>query len=385
MLIDGEEVFFPEQTNDHLIIYAPLRGYLAQASSALYDELIKDESDVKSSFIASLKKRPYFDPAETLHDLHHSVPGLSIPITDDCNLRCKYCYFCAGDEGHSMTMSTQQIQACVDSFFERLDSYSIWEAGNYLGVSIAGGGEPTCRFRQMRYAIDYVTKRCAERELIPRFSMPTNGMYGQPIREYIVQKFAHVSLSFDGPKFIHDRHRPTKSGNGSFDTVYETGKYFLRTGQSFTIRSTISSYSLNYIEDILNFFDKEFPGVKVGLEPLDDLGRARFNNDEIQPPDQDLFTARLQEAYRHADRAGMTVRNSSVGHFELLTPFFCRNASGPGWVFTSDGRIVACTRVPEGDEFCFGHYDEKSNKYLIDEERITSLRALTLMSVLTAS
>lgn len=381
MIVEGEEVFFPEKRDGkEFLVYVPLRGYLIQAHPQISEELQNPSSEVRKLFIKKIKARKYIDPHKTLTDLHRSVPGLSIPITDDCNLRCRYCYCSAGEEAKSLTMSYEQIQLCVDTYFSRLDNYSIWEDGNFLGVSIAGGGEPTYKFSQMKFAIDYVTKKCGERNLTPRFSMPTNGVYGDDIRQFIVEHFAHVSLSLDGPKFIHDKQRPTKNGRGSFDTVFETGKYFLDAGMSFTIRSTVSKFSLPYIEDMLDFFDKEFPGIKVGLEPLDYLGRAVSGDDEVLPPDVDDFAIRLTEAYEHAGRSGITVRNSAVGHFELLTPFFCRNACGPGWVFTADGRIIACTRDPEGDHFCFGKYDASSNTYVIDEDSIANLRAQNVMS-----
>lgn len=381
MNIDGEEIFFPESREDkEFLVYVPLRGYLVQALPQIKDELTNPESPIRRAFIKKLQSRTYIDPQKTLNDLHRSVPGLSIPITDDCNLRCKYCYYSAGEGTKSKTMSCDQIKLCVDTYFSRLDDYSIWEDGNYLGVSIAGGGEPTCKFGEMKYAIDYVTERCDERGLKPRFSMPTNGVYGDEIRQYVVDHFAHISLSMDGPRFIHDRQRPTKSGKGSFDTVFKTGKYFLGAGLSFTIRSTVSRFSLPYIEEMLDFFNAEFPGIKVGLEPLDYLGRAVNGGDEMLPPDEEEFTTRLTEAYAHAGKLGATVRNSAVGHFELLTPFFCRNACGPGWVFTADGRVIACTRDPEGDHFCFGRYDESSNTYHIDERQIETLRAQNVLN-----
>lgn len=381
MIIEGEEIFFPEERdNKEFLVYVPLRGYLVQAIPQIREELENPNSEVRRLFLERMRGRKYIDPEKTLHNLYKSVPGLSIPITDNCNLRCKYCYYSAGDEAKSQTMSCEQIKLCVDTYFSRLDDYSIWENGNYLGVSIAGGGEPTYKFTEMRYAIEYVSAKCNERGLTPRFSMPTNGVYGDDIRQYIVEHFAHVSLSLDGPQFIHDRQRPTKGGKGSFDAAFKTGKYFLDAGMSFTIRSTVSRFSLPYLEEMLDFFNEEFPGIKVGLEPLDYLGRAITGNDEMVPPDADVFAARLTEAYEHAGKLGTTVRNSAVGHFELLTPFFCRNACGPGWVFTTDGRIIACTRDPEGDSFCFGKYDATANRYILDEEKIASLRAQNVLN-----
>lgn len=381
MIIDGEEIFFPEtREGKECLVYVPLRGYLIQTLPQLKNELSDPDSPIRHAFLERIKARDRIDPRKTLNDLYRSVPGISIPITDDCNLRCKYCYYSAGEKSKSKTMTLEQIKLCIDTYFARLDDYSIWEDGNYLGVSIAGGGEPTYKFKEMKYAIDYMTKRCEERGLAPRFSMPTNGVYGDEIRRYIVEHFAHISLSMDGPQFIHDKQRPTKNGKGSFEKVFKTGKYFLDAGMSFTIRSTISQFALPHIEEILNFFNTEFPGIKVGLEPLDYLGRAIDGNGEMLPPNDEEFAERLTEAYKHAGKLGTTVRNSAVGHFELLTPFFCRNACGPGWVFTVDGRIIACTRDPEGDHFCFGQYDEESNVYQIDEQRIKSLRAQNVLN-----
>lgn len=92
------------------------------------------------------------------------------------------------------------------------------------------------------------------------FSMATNGCFENTVRRYIVENFANISLSFDGPAHIQDRHGPHKEGSGSFEAVFETAKYFHRNNFPFAVRVTVSEFSMHYLEEIVDFFLQSFRG-----------------------------------------------------------------------------------------------------------------------------
>lgn len=85
--------------------------------------------------------------------------------------------------------------------------------------------------------------------------MPTNGAYGQPVREFILKHFFQISFSMDGPEFIQNVHRPYRNGAGSFEKVFETAKFFYENKMNMAFRITVTDYSLPHLIEILNFFD----------------------------------------------------------------------------------------------------------------------------------
>ena len=89
MIADGEEIFIIEGPKEYDILYVPLRAYVAQIPKG--SDPLSDEGFMKE-FIELMKTKQYFDVKDFLDKMHRSLPELSIPITDDCNLRCIYCY-----------------------------------------------------------------------------------------------------------------------------------------------------------------------------------------------------------------------------------------------------------------------------------------------------
>lgn len=379
MIIRGEELFFIDRIDslDSKIVYVPLRSFLAVIRNELAEHIKNDDSPIADAFFDHLKEKTLIDPY-ALHEIAIGIlPQISIPVTDNCNLRCQYCYFRAGDEDKRRSQSKEEIKCYVDAYLRRIGNYKVRNKENYIDVSIAGGGEPTVEFDTFQYAISYCEEVFPKEGLTPRFSMPTNGVYGQRVREFIADHFYQVSLSMDGPQFIQDKHRPLKNGDSSFKWVYDTAKYFYDCKLPYAFRATVSAYSVNYLKEILDFFNKEFPGKMVGLEPMNLFGRA-IGNKELLPPDEAEYSERLLEAYDYAYSKNIPIRTAGTGKFDQLRTVFCGAVGIPNWTITTEGRITSCTRDNLPDVFSFGKYDERKKEIWIDEDKIRTLRDMNV-------
>lgn len=379
MIIRGEELFFIERfgTFDSRIVYAPLRSFLAVVRNELVECIEKNNSSVADVFFDHLKEKKLINPYE-LHEIATGIlPQISIPVTDNCNLRCQYCYFRAGDKDRRRSQSKEEIKCYVDAYLRRIGDYKVRNKENYIDVSIAGGGEPTVEFDVFQYAVLYCEEAFKERGLLPRFSMPTNGVYGDRVRSFIADHFYQVSLSMDGPQFIQDKHRPLASGEASFKWVYDTAKYFYKRKIPYAFRVTVSAYSVHYLKEILDFFNEEFPGKMVGLEPMNLFGRA-VGNRELQPPDEMEYSEKLLEAYDYAYSKNIPIRTAGTGKFDQLRTVFCGAVGIPNWTITTEGRITSCTRDNLPDLFSFGRYDKEKKEIVIDEGKIKTLRNMNV-------
>ena len=381
MLLRGEEIFFLERYEhpELSIVYVPLRSFLAVCKKELIEIIKEDNSKVADDFFKTLYRKTLINPYD-IHKISTNIaPQLSIPITDNCNLKCQYCYFRAGDDDKRATQSKEEIKSCVDAYIKALEKYPIHKKENCIDISIAGGGEPTTSFDQLKYTVLYCEQAFNKIGVIPHFSMPTNGVYGDEVRSFIVSHFTQISLSMDGPKHIQDLHRPMKNGKSSYVAVFDTAKYFYKAGLPYAFRATISNYSVNYMKEILDFFNTEFPGKTVGFEPLNLFGRA-IGNEMIAPPNDDLYSEKLLEAYDYAYSHGISIRTAGTGKFDQLRTVFCGAVGIPNWTITTDGRITSCTRDNLPEVFSFGTYDRNNKSLIIEEEKINKIRQFNVFN-----
>ena len=383
MKIRGEEIFFVNYEKDEkkVIVYVPLRSYLGLYSKKIKDILtLSDKSSpISDDFFEKLNTYQLVDIVKAHEESKMIIPELSLPITNDCNLRCEYCYFRAGDADVCQTMSKEVIQNVVDAYFECINDYPRKLTNDRISITIAGGGEPTVKFDLFKYAILYIEKKCKNNGLVPVFHMPTNGAHGMEVREFILKHFDEISFSMDGPKFIQDYHRPFKNGKSSYDVVYASAKFYYEHRQKMAFRITVTDYSLKYLKEILDFFDENFKGVPLGIEAMNDFGRA-INNHKVQAPDPDEFAARLVDAYKHAEKKKMVIYNSANSKMYSLRTFFCGAVGIPNWTVTCDGRITSCTRDNMHEDFTFGFFDYDNKKIIIDKDKVAKLRDMNILN-----
>ena len=384
MFIENEELFFLdyEGGESQSILYAPRRSYLALVKNDLRDAVLNPQnSNAKHELLQRLRSRKYIDLEEFLSLVSNVRPILSVAVTENCSLRCTYCYASAGEPHKRNSMTTEMINSLLISYFNyfpELINPAQFKTKN-VEIRIMGGGEATYEFDKLKYLVERSRELAAERELTCSFSLPTNGIYGNTIREFLAKNMSSISLSFDGIPEIQNLHRPLPNGSPSFPIVYETAKYFYEHQVPFAFRSTVSDYSLNYLEEITSFFHKEFPGILMSLEPLSPLGRANYNQ-TVRPPDKKLFGEKLVALMKSGAEKGMKIVNSASSEFNMLRPVFCSNVAVPNWTVAVDGRIYCCERDDAPDDFLLGQFDFDSGEFVLFPEKIQKIRQMNVFS-----
>lgn len=116
-------------------MYVPLRSYLAVARKELIPILEEDNSAIADSFFEHLSKKTLINPYELHQVITRIASQISIPVTDNCNLKCKYCYFRAGDADKKACQSKEEIKCYVDAYLKRLSAFQIRNKENTVDVS----------------------------------------------------------------------------------------------------------------------------------------------------------------------------------------------------------------------------------------------------------
>ncbi len=170
--------------------------------------------------------------------------------TQDCNLKCWYCY-----ESHiaNSIMGPDVMQATYNAIKKKLNTK------NYKSLLIGFfGGEPLTNFYDIAYPLSIKIKQYAEYKNI-KFStfFVTNASL---IDESMVEKLKDINplfqITFDGTKKRHDTIRTWKKDNkGTYDTIVNAVKMISNSIESnFTDDPTIT-IRINYDNQTLKNID----------------------------------------------------------------------------------------------------------------------------------
>jgi uncharacterized protein len=178
-----------------------------------------------------------------------SIETVVVQPTPFCNINCSYCYLPQRD------LKTVMPQSTIATLFAKIFESGwtdqgltvIWHAGEPLVVPIS--------FYQTAFAA-IEALRPASLQL--RHSFQTNGMLITPAWcELFKQWDVGVGVSIDGPKHLHDAHRVTRSGRGTFDKTIAGIRTLQRESVPFHVISVLSQQGMEAPREMLDFYLSE--------------------------------------------------------------------------------------------------------------------------------
>lgn len=167
-----------------------------------------------------LEKIEHPATATLQYHLEHRMQKLTLQITQNCNLRCKYCAYSGkyNQRTHNNNnMSVETMQKSIDFVMERSDGVERLNIGFY-------GGEPLLEFQKIKRAIEYINEKYNGRKI--DYSITTNGtLLNDEIIQFFIKNDFNVLISLDGPREMHNENRVFENGQGSFDKIMQNLKY----------------------------------------------------------------------------------------------------------------------------------------------------------------
>jgi uncharacterized protein len=168
-----------------------------------------------------------------------------IQPTTYCNIDCDYCYLKLRAQHQIISRGTIEAIAdrIVNAIGRDIQTLVVWH-----------GGEPTTvpiDWYRMAYPILQNRKQGAPLA----FAVQTNGI-GVDDRwaAFFSETGTRVGLSLDGPQFLHDRHRRTRRGRGTWDLVMRALDTLRRHGVEPGIITVLTADALNHADEMLAFF-----------------------------------------------------------------------------------------------------------------------------------
>ena len=185
---------------------------------------------------------------ENLHLLaEHYMGNLILQVTQQCNLRCKYCAYSGNYYNRSHTsnrMDFETAKKAIDFYLKRS------EKADQLALSFYGG-EPLLEFELIKKCVSYILQRKGDKKIL--FTMTTNGtLMTEDVIEFLVKYEFNLMISLDGDKKSHDINRRFKTGKGSFDIILENLSRLKAYNEEYyskvLFNCVISSHLLNQLD-----------------------------------------------------------------------------------------------------------------------------------------
>jgi uncharacterized protein len=277
---------------------------------------------------------------------------VTVLTTLQCNFACDYCF--QGDHGdynkfaEKMTLETAaRTAAWIEREMDRVRPERL--------TLMFFGGEPLLNLPVMYYLSERLSGAAAERGVALGISIITNGLLltREVVDRMLPYGLRGVKITLDGDRETHNRMRPLRGGQGTFDRIVENvrqvaDRVAISIGGNFD-ETSVDSYPalLDYLRE-QEFADKL---VKVNFKPVVRERNAHAGSVRLQPdPDRpDRKVLQLIPVDGSGQRVGGTCM-TTVGKGHSATNGACDscNFAAEKMAFLRDETVRRGFPTPDG-------------------------------------
>jgi uncharacterized protein len=197
--------FFTLPYNDLFVIYSPLKKLaflvnktvIQNLKSRLTEKEPREISQNNQHILDFLEDAGIFETAElavSKSNTDNFFPtSTTLFLSNQCNLRCIYCYASAGERS-PVYMPWKIAKAAVDFIIK--NAVAIHEKNVQIGFH--GGGEPMLSWRLMKQIVEYFVHSATKSGLHPSVHSATNGLLSPMRLKWVIDNFTSLNISLDG-------------------------------------------------------------------------------------------------------------------------------------------------------------------------------------------
>ena len=302
--------------------------------------------DIYENYIDSFKNR------ETV------VKALCLHIAHECILACRYCFAEEGEyHGRRAIMSYEVGKKALD--------FLVANSGNRPNLEVDFfGGEPLMNWEVVKQLVAYGRSLEEEHHKKFRFTITTNGvLLNDEILEFVNKEMGNMVLSIDGRKEVHDRMRPHRGGQGSYDEIVPKFKKAAESrGQmNYYVRGTYTHYNTDFAKDVLHLADLGFK--QISVEPV---VAPETEDYAIREEDLPQLLAQYDELAEEMIKRRKEGNGFNFFHFMIDLeggPCVAKRLSGCGsgteyLAVTPWGDLYPCHQFVGNEDFLMGNVDE---------------------------
>ena len=170
-----------------------------------------------------------------LYSENRAIPRkLTIELTENCNLRCKYCRYTLnmqtnkGRYHNDSNISFETASKAISIYLEEYDKVKrqipaslIKKYEKYSSPIIGFYGGEVLLCQNLFMSLVRFTKKLSKcKRLKTKIAITTNGtLLNETVLSFLIQNDVFLAISIDGPKSENDKNRVFPDGHGSFLTV----------------------------------------------------------------------------------------------------------------------------------------------------------------------
>jgi uncharacterized protein len=330
--LDGRERF---------IFFRPMKGIAFVGNRAMLNlvrELDQGKPVDQSEAVMFLQNIGFLEPDPPVPNLGQTVyqpTAVVLLMTNDCQLRCIYCYATAGErpkEELSFELAKTAIDYVVDNAQKRGEQQ--------FSVSLHGGGEPVRAWKTLKACTEYARSQPIKADI----TLTSNGLWSATQAEWLIANMNGISLSIDGAPQTQDRQRPSLNGKGSARFAMRSAALLDKHDFPYGIRMTAMSPWTSLAQDV-KFLCEETHCHSIQVEPAFNVGRSGH----AQPNQAEgcAFMDAVLEAYDVAETYQRKFYYAGA-RLGWVTDIFCA-APYNALIVSPNGDLVTCYEVTNRD------------------------------------
>jgi uncharacterized protein len=297
---------------------------------------------------------------------------LIINSSEQCNLRCVYCY---------ETFTLGHMKSDIASGIIRLVERRVADGLGWLEVDFFGG-EPLGAWNTIKYITRNIYELCQRNDVKLVGGMTTNSTLLHLDRfEWLVQHGINAfQITLDGPPEIHDVRRVSALKAGSFDVIWQRlammkASNFADLDVLIRIHFDASSWPMlvkqpSFVDTIIETFVRHDTRFRLHFNPIGKWGAGSAEGIEYFSSHKDEHAA-LQNLLARASEAGLDpIQVPQLGDGPATGESghaVCYAARANAFVIRSDGAISKCTVAFDDDRNVVGRLT-KEGDLIIDHE-----------------
>jgi uncharacterized protein len=149
------------------------------------------------------------------------------------------------------------------------------------------GGEPLAHWKSLEYLSHSLSQLCDQNNIVFSAAITTNAtlLYPSRLETLMTNRVRAYQITLDGPKTVHDLRRISKTGAGSFDTIWQR-LLMLKAVQGDELEVTIRLHydaatwrdfvtEASFLDELLHTFFSDVSRFKLHFNPIEDWGSAQ--------------------------------------------------------------------------------------------------------------
>lgn len=321
------------------IVYRPLLGLAFVGNKAMADRTRSflshaSEIDGQDPSVDFLQRIGFLapDPSPPVPSEGEFRPSTAVLLlTNQCQLRCTYCYAAAGESARQ-ELSFDLAKAAIDCVCENAQ-----QAGkDNFELNFHGGGEPTLAWKTIEACVAYARQKPLRAEI----TLQSNGIWSAKKRAWLLDNLDSLSLSMDGSPETQNHQRPNIAGRGSFSQVIKTIRELDRRQFPYGIRMTATAPWTNFPRDV-RFLCESTQCPSMQVEPAFNTRRGEHKSPGLE--EVRGFAEAFVQASEIAAQTGRSLVYSGA-RLGQVTWSFCM-APYDALVLSPNGYVVTCYEV----------------------------------------